>query len=239
MPAPTTTSRRPRRGPLRSPLAAAPRSAPPPIDPPAHSGRPAPCAAVPEPRSVTLEEFRDYLRTVTNRDGRPYEEATICAYLYPAKALDRWMTERGLDGDFTTVDTGLLNRYFRDYYRARGQGGTHTQQRNLIQLFNFLQREYGHPSPYVAGLNRYAEPKGRPKTLSAAFIDDLLEVTGGGRPVTSRTPATTPLSGSCRSWSVATGRSRPRILPPFCATKWSRARTPNPRANEHSVWRLQ
>ena len=30
-------------------------------------------------------------------------------------------------------------------------------------------------------LNRYAEVKGRPKTLAADFIDDLPEVTGGGK----------------------------------------------------------
>ena len=97
--------------------------------------------AVPDPRSVTLEEFDDYLRTVNNRDGRPYEDATIHAYVYPAKALDAWMTANGLDGNFTTVDTALLNWYLREYQQARGQGGTHTQQRNLIQLFNLLQRE--------------------------------------------------------------------------------------------------
>jgi integrase len=74
-----------------------------------------------------------------------------------------------------------LNRYFRDYYLERGQGGTHTAQRNLIQLFSYLQREHGHPTPYGEGLNRYPEVRGRPKTLGADFIDDLLEVTGGGR----------------------------------------------------------
>jgi integrase/recombinase XerD len=63
----------------------------------------------------------------------------------------------------------------------RGQGGTHTLQRNLIQLFNFLERERRCPNPYKNGLNRYAEVKGRPKTLAADFIDDLLEVTGGGK----------------------------------------------------------
>ena len=57
-------------------------------------------------RSLTLTEFRDYLRTVNSRDGLPYQDATINAYIYPAKALDAWMTEKGLDGDFTTVDTG-------------------------------------------------------------------------------------------------------------------------------------
>jgi hypothetical protein len=78
---------------------------------------------------VSLAEFRDHLRTVNNRAGRPYQEATISAYLSPAKALDAWMTAHGIDGDFTAVDTALLNRYFRAYYDAHGQGGTHTQQR--------------------------------------------------------------------------------------------------------------
>ena len=62
----------------------------------------------------------------------------------------------------------LLNRYFREYYLERGQGGTHTLQRNLIQLFNFLAREREHPTSYTEGLNRYAEVKGRPKTLGSA-----------------------------------------------------------------------
>ena len=91
------------------------------------------------------------------------------------------MTANSLDGDFTTVDTAMLNRYFREYYQAHGKGGTHTQQRNLIQLLNYLHREYGHSTPHTAGLNRYAEVRERPKTLSPSFVDDLLEVTGGGK----------------------------------------------------------
>lgn len=71
--------------------------------------------------------------------------------------------------------------HFREYYLEHGQGGTHTQQRNLIQLFNFLERERRSATPYKDGLNRYAAVKGRPKTLSGEFIDGLLEVTGGGR----------------------------------------------------------
>lgn len=132
-------------------------------------------------RQATLTEFEDYLRTATNREGRPYEEATINAYVGPGKNLDAWLTAQGIDGDFTVANTALLNRYFRDYYMERGQGGTHTLQRNLIQLFNFLSRERGHPTPYADGLHRYAEVKGRPKTLGAEFVNDLLEVTGGGK----------------------------------------------------------
>ena len=133
-------------------------------------------------RAATRAEFEDFLRTTTNRDGRPYEEATISAYVCPAKTLDQWMTANGIEGDYTQADTATLNRFFREYYRVNGQGGTHTLQRNLIQLFNYLEREHAHASPpYKTGLNRYSEVKGRPKTLSADFIDELLDVTGGGK----------------------------------------------------------
>jgi site-specific recombinase XerD len=132
-------------------------------------------------RRATLAEFEDYLRTANNRDGRPYEEKTINAYSAPGKNLDAWLTAQAIDGDFTAVDTALLNRYFREYYLEHGQGGTHTLQRNLIQLFGFLDRERDHPSPYTESLHRYAEVKGRPKTLGAEFVNALLEITGGGR----------------------------------------------------------
>jgi integrase/recombinase XerD len=132
-------------------------------------------------REATLAEFQGYLRTVNNRAGRPFEEKTITAYSDPVKSLDKWMTANGILGDFEVANTALLNRFFRKYYLEHGQGGTHTLQRNLIQLFGFLERERGCPSPYTEGLNRYAAVKGHPKTLSGEFIDDLLEVTGGGR----------------------------------------------------------
>ena len=48
------------------------------------------------------------------------------------------MGKQGTGSDFTAIDTALLNRYFHEYYRQHGQGGTHTQQRNLRQLFNYL-----------------------------------------------------------------------------------------------------
>jgi integrase/recombinase XerD len=91
------------------------------------------------------------------------------------------MTASGIDGDFTAADTVMLNRYFREYYQEHGQSGTRTLQRNLIQLFNYLEQERESASPYGRGLNRYAEVKRRPVTLSAEFVDDLLEVTGGGK----------------------------------------------------------
>jgi integrase/recombinase XerD len=178
MPSTNAHGRRAQDRPLKNPLAL----------PTGHVG-PHPAADAPRgarsvplrDREATLAEFEDYLRTINNRDGRPYEDNTIGAYTTPCKNLDKWMTDRGIDGDFTVADTALLNEYFREYYLDHGQGGTHTLQRNLIQLFNFLARERNHPSPYCDKLNRYAEVKGSPKTLGSAFIDDLLEVTGGGK----------------------------------------------------------
>lgn len=67
-------------------------------------------------RAATLAEFEDYLRTTNNRDGRPYEEGTINAYVNPGKNLDEWLTTKGIDGDFTNADTATLNKYFREYY---------------------------------------------------------------------------------------------------------------------------
>jgi integrase/recombinase XerD len=91
------------------------------------------------------------------------------------------MTSAGLDGDFTACDTGVLNRFFRDYRAVHGQGGTNTKQRNLRHLFTWLEHDYDHPHPYTDDLNRYAPVKVRPSTLSGDFIRDLLAATGGGR----------------------------------------------------------
>ena len=158
--------------PLKSPLAVTGGYAP--TDAGGATGTPPviTCAVV-AGRGVTLAEFEEYLRTVNNRDGRPYQEMTINAYVSPARNLDAWMAARGIDGDFTACDTALLNRYFREYYLEHGQGGTHTLQRNLLQLFNFLQREHGHPMPYTDGLNRYAEVKGDGPRHSARSLSTI------------------------------------------------------------------
>jgi hypothetical protein len=150
----TTAGRRAPGRALKSPLAVPGVSA----APAAGNSRgpaPAPGRAALSDREATLAEFQGYLRTVNNRDGRPFEEKTIAVYCTPVKSL---------------------NRYFREYYLEHGRGGTHTQQRNLIQLFNYLERERGSASPYADGLNRYAAVKGRPKTLDSGFIEELLQV---------------------------------------------------------------
>ena len=113
------------------------------------------------PRAASIADFCDYLRTTNNRNGRPYEEATVENYVFAARALDRWKIAEGIDGDFTVADTAMLNRFLRIYFRQHDQGGTHSQQRNMRHLFSYLAREAGHPHPYTDALHRYSEQKQR------------------------------------------------------------------------------
>jgi integrase/recombinase XerD len=129
---------------------------------------------------MMISEFEQWLRSRTNQEKRPFHEETILAYSKAARALDAWMTEKKVDGDFTACDTAVLNRFFRDYNADHTRGGTNTKQRNLRHLFTWLESDYEHPHPYTDDLNRYAPSAGRPSTLSADFIRDLLAVTGGG-----------------------------------------------------------
>jgi integrase/recombinase XerD len=182
MTANATTARRPSGQALKSPLAAHSYGASggriPLVAASAAQGTPAELS----PRAITLADYADHLRTTNNRKGRPYEETTVENYVYAGRALDAWMTAQGIEGDFTVCDTVMLNRFLRGYFTEHGQGGTHSQQRNMRHLFTYLQREHGHPHPYTEQLHHYQERKGqRPATLSGDFIKDLLEVTGGGR----------------------------------------------------------
>jgi integrase/recombinase XerD len=161
---------RPRKSPLR--LAAGGE----PSFPPRQSGLLSPGQL----RTMMISEFEQWLRSRTNQEKRPFQEETVVAYAKAARALDAWMTQKKIDGDFTACDTALLNLFFRDYNDAHTRGGTNTKQRNLRHLFTWLEAEYDHPHPYTDDLSRYAPAAGRPSTLSADFIKDLLAVTGGG-----------------------------------------------------------
>jgi hypothetical protein len=108
----------------------------------------------PELRRMQISEFAAWLRTRTNRNKCPFQEATVAAYTDAARPLDRWMTEHDLDGDFTSCDTGLLNRFFTSWVTAHGQIGLNTRQRNLRHLFTWLEEAYGYPHPYTAALHR-------------------------------------------------------------------------------------
>ena len=132
-------------------------------------------------RRLMISEFRDWLGTRTNRNGRPFQPDTISAYADAAIALDAWMSAEGIEADFTGCDTRALNRFFAAYHAAHGQGGTNTKQRNLRHLFSWLERDHDHPHPYTEDLQRYGPARNRPSTLAGGFITDLLEVTGGGR----------------------------------------------------------
>jgi integrase/recombinase XerD len=162
----------PLRAAVRSSFATAPSAAP---------ARPAAGLSGEQLRAMMISEFCQWLRSRTNKEKRPFQEETITAYKVAARALDAWMTSSVIDRDFTACDTGVLNRFFRDYHAAHGQGGTNTKQRNLRHLFTWLEAEYDHPHPYTDGLSRYAPVKTRPSTLSLDFVKDLLEVTGSGR----------------------------------------------------------
>ena len=72
----------------------------------------------PELRRMQISEFAVWLRSRTNRHNRPFQEATVAAYADAARSLDRWMTSQEIDGDFTTCDAGLLNRFFAGRARA-------------------------------------------------------------------------------------------------------------------------
>jgi integrase/recombinase XerD len=132
-------------------------------------------------RRLQIGQYTGWLRTQTNKHKRPFQEQTLVAYTETARALDRWMAEEYIDGDFTACDTAVLNRFFGDYRNSHGQGGTNTRQRNLHPLFKWLETTHGHPDPWTDDLVRYSPVKSRPSTLAEEFIRDLLEVTGGGK----------------------------------------------------------
>lgn len=61
-------------------------------------------------RWMQISEFSAWLRTQTNRDKRPFQEETIRGYAETARALDLWMAEEEIDGDFTACSVEVLNR---------------------------------------------------------------------------------------------------------------------------------
>ena len=132
-------------------------------------------------RRMQISEFSAWLRTQTNKHKRPFQEETIRAYAETARALDLWMAEEDIDGDFTACSVDVLNRFFSAYRNSHSQGGTNTRQRNLHHLFTWLAFRYDHPDPWTDDMVRYGPVQSRPSTLDEGFIRDLLEVTGGGK----------------------------------------------------------
>jgi integrase/recombinase XerD len=132
-------------------------------------------------RRMQISEFSAWLRTQSNKHHRPFQEETIRGYAETARALDLWMAEEDVDGDFTACSVDVLNTFFAAYRNAHSQGGTNTRQRNLHHLFKWLALRYDHPDPWTDDMVRYGPVQSRPSTLAEGFIRDLLEVTGGGK----------------------------------------------------------
>ena len=138
-----------------------------------------------ESREAMHWEFTQHLRATNNKHGRPFQEKTVTSYLKPLKALSKWLSSNGIEGDYLTVGTvDTLNQFFRWYFTTHDQGGTNTAQRNLRPFFNWLEAEFDHPHPYKhKHFQRYAPRKaGRPTTLSSEFINDMFKTVGNGNP---------------------------------------------------------
>jgi hypothetical protein len=77
-------------------------------------------------RQMMISEYTAWLRSATNKHGRPFQEGTVRDYTETARVLNRWMTEQDHDGDFTACDDALLNTFFRRLLRrARAERHQH------------------------------------------------------------------------------------------------------------------
>jgi integrase/recombinase XerD len=120
-----------------------------------------------------ISEYRDWLRSRTSRDGRPFQDDAVSAYADAAIALDAWMTAEKIGGDFTACDTAMLNRFFAAYFAAHGQGGTNTKQRNLRHLLL-----PGAEDSDVGGVHDADEEPGNPGGLIVVVPGLVGEVPG-------------------------------------------------------------
>jgi len=71
---------------------------------------------------MQISESSAWLRTKTNKHKRPFQDETIRAYAETARALDLWMAEEDIDGDFTVCSVDVLNTFFAGYRNAHSQG---------------------------------------------------------------------------------------------------------------------
>jgi hypothetical protein len=139
----------------------------------------------PQLRLMMIGEFEQWLRSCINKEKRPFQEETVLAYAKAARALDTWMTNHHVDGNFTACDTALLNRFFRDYHDAHTRGGTNTKQRDLRHLFTWLEADYDHPHPYTDELSRW---RSSPTTTRASSTESTRSRRSPKPPTTTRTP---------------------------------------------------
>jgi integrase len=128
-------------------------------------------------RDLMVSHYEQYLRTTTNRNGRPYVASTINGYMRAARTLAKWLDFEGISGDLTPAcKPEVLNFFLRSYLASHDQNGTNFIQRNLRTLFVWLEAETGNPSPYRSpALDTYTARRHKPRVLSKEFIRELLD----------------------------------------------------------------
>jgi hypothetical protein len=163
---PNAASKRPLKSPLRA--STMPRLGPAPVPEEPGGGQPgeAPESTVTahQLRVMQISEFGAWLGTQTNKHKRPFQEETIRAYAETARALDLWMDESGIDGDFTACDTAVVDRFFAEYRNSHTQGGTNTRQRNLHTCSSGWRgatttRTRGRATSSATGPSSHARPR--------------------------------------------------------------------------------
>jgi hypothetical protein len=103
--------------------------------------------------------IREWLRSRTDQEKRPFHEKTVVACAKAARALATWMSKKKMDGDFTACDTAMLNSFFRDYNATYSRGGTNAKR--------------GHPGDAAQGAR--PEEEGRVALVAPATAGLLPE----------------------------------------------------------------
>jgi integrase/recombinase XerD len=135
----------------------------------------------PDPRALMLDHYHQHLQVSTSRNGRPYTEKTISGYMRCVRMPAAWLDKQGLPGDLTPAcDPAVLNRFLRDYL-GHDVNGASFVQRNLRNLFVWLEVETDTTSPFRSrDLNTYTARQHKPKTLDGEFIERILGTCKGG-----------------------------------------------------------
>lgn len=148
---------------------------------PAGPGSPEAAEGVAE-REQQRAFYEMYLRAVTNRRHKPYEEDTISAYLDAVISLEAFLARTEFPVGFQALGVADINAYLADYRARNGQGGTVTKQSNLRVFFAWLAREYQVDNVYLhPDRNRYARGEEPPPVLADELIAALLRTTRNER----------------------------------------------------------
>ena len=133
-------------------------------------------------RRMQISEFSAWLRTQTNKHKRPFQEETIRGYAETARALDLWMGEEEIDGDFTACDVehaepGSSRPTGTRTARAAPTPGSATCTTCSSGWRSGTTTRTRGPTTWSATGRCSPDRQRWPRS----FIRDLLEVTGGGK----------------------------------------------------------